>query len=63
VELDLHSLLLLMRYVHLVKWEADEKAWDGSNLTGVTDDDLVDVLSYHVRAQQKLANERSPQQL
>jgi hypothetical protein len=37
-----------MRYVHLVKWGADEKAWDGLNLTGVPDDDLVDVLSYHV---------------
>jgi hypothetical protein len=28
---------------------ADRKAWDGINLTSVTDDNMVDVLSYHVR--------------
>jgi hypothetical protein len=42
---------------------ADEKAWDGLNLTGVTDDDLVDVLSYHVRPRHRSADDRSPQQL
>jgi hypothetical protein len=61
--MDLLSLLLLMRYVPIGVNGADEKAWDGLNLTGVTDDDLVDVLSYHVCAQQELADERSPQQL
>ena len=61
--MDLLSLLLLMRYVYLIKWGADEKAWDGLNLTDVTDDDLVDVLSYHVRLHPNIANDRSPQQL
>lgn len=61
--MDLHSLLLLMRYVHLIKWGADEKAWNGLNLTDVRDDDLVDVLSYHVRLHQNSADDRSPRQL
>jgi len=61
--MDLHSLLLLIRYVHLVNLGANDKAWDGLNLTGVTDVDLVNVLSYHVRLDQRLADERSPQPL
>jgi hypothetical protein len=47
----------------LINSGADEKAWDGLNLTGVTDDDLVDVLSYHVRPRHRSADDRSPQQL
>lgn len=45
---------------HLGNLGADEKAWDGLNLTGVTDVDLVNVLSYHVRPKQDLADDRSP---
>jgi hypothetical protein len=47
---------------HPINSDADEKAWDGLNLTGVTDDDLVDVLSYHVRPRHRSAVDRSPQQ-
>ena len=61
--MELRSLLLLIRYVHLSNVGTDEKAWDGLNLTGVTDDDLVDVLSYHVSLQHISADDRSPQQL
>jgi len=60
--MELRSLLLLIRYVHLSNVGTDEKAWDGLNLTGVTDVDLVNVLSYHVRLKNKSADVRSPQQ-
>jgi len=39
---------------------ANEKAWDGLDLTVVTDDDLVDVLSYHVRSRLRSADDRLP---
>ena len=46
-------MFLILQYI------ANAKAWDGLNLTAVTDNDIVDVLSYHVRPLPRSANGRS----